>query len=484
MLHRANRLACSLLALLVAPQALAEVPPFPGWQLVWQDEFEGPSIDEAKWEVLTRQNSFNEELQFYVPQQASIADGRLRITATDERKADKRYRSARLESWDEWSHGRFEARIDLPTTKGMWPAFWLLPRTVKWPLGGEIDIMENRGSQPNLTSSAYHWNDVPDTSNFLLDEYTASRADGSPEDFHAGMHDYAVEWERGVLRFYVDGNRHFTLTDADAPILETAKCVVLNLAVGGTFDGDPDDTTHFPQQMDIEYVRVWQRENGFVGLVNGGFDEDRGSLNDWQAFGDADGNIRVTDNGVTGEHAAVLRATAAAPRFAGILQNVAIRGGETLRARLEGHVAASDAFAPDNTVAMKVEFYSRAGALYGSADFLGERAIDIADAATATGAWRHCEFLVDAPVNAVEARLTLILIKNSGSAGAISLDGVALTTVDFLAGDYNFDGRVDAADFTVWRETEGSATNLAADGNRDGVVDEADRSVWELASGA
>src|SRR5688572_6284744 len=134
--------------------AAAEVPDVPGWELVWQDEFEGTAVSQENWDVLTRRNSFNEEKQYYTPQQASIVDGRLRITATNQPLDGKLYRSARLESWQTFGPGRFEARIDLPTTQGMWPAFWLLPRVKQWPTGGEIDIMENRGSEPRTVSSA------------------------------------------------------------------------------------------------------------------------------------------------------------------------------------------------------------------------------------------------------------------------------------------------------------------------------------------
>ena len=87
----------------------------PGWEIVWRDEFDGPTVDNQKWEVLTRRDSFNNEKQFYTPPQASIVDGNLRITATNQPLQGKQYRSARLESWGEWSYGRFEARADLPT---------------------------------------------------------------------------------------------------------------------------------------------------------------------------------------------------------------------------------------------------------------------------------------------------------------------------------------------------------------------------------
>lgn len=257
----------------LAATAAAEVPDVPGWELHWQDEFDGEAVSQENWDILTRRNSFNDEKQYYVPQQASIVDGKLRITATDEPLDGKAYRSARLESWQTFGPGRFEARIDLPTTQGMWPAFWLLPRAKQWPTGGEIDIMENRGSEPTQVSSAYHWQTDPsepccDEHEYLFDTYSAE-INGVDVNFHEGFHIYAVEWEATLLRFYVDGVLHFVVREtANRPIFENSMNIILNLAVGGNFDGDPDASTMFPQHMDVDYVRVWRRQTGLSGDYN------------------------------------------------------------------------------------------------------------------------------------------------------------------------------------------------------------------------
>lgn len=250
----------------------AQVPDVPGWQLKWRDEFGGASINANNWRLVDLQNSYNNEKQYYRPEQASIVDGKLRITATKQPLGDKQYRSARLESAQQFAPGRFEARIDLPTTQGMWPAFCLLPNGVQWPTGGEIDILENRGSQPLIVSSAYHWQANPGPCcaqhRFVVHEYSASQ-NGSPVNFHTGFHLYAVEWEATQLRFYVDGTLHFTVNEAaDRPIFENPMNIILNLAVGGDFGGDPDGTTVFPQHMDIDYVRVWQKQTGLSGDFN------------------------------------------------------------------------------------------------------------------------------------------------------------------------------------------------------------------------
>jgi beta-glucanase (GH16 family) len=250
----------------------AQIPDEPGWELSWHDEFDGTAVNGGNWQVITLKNSHNNEKQYYLPQQASVSDGKLRITATNQPFDGKLYRSARLESKQAFPVGRFEARIDLPTTQGMWPAFWLLPNGVQWPTAGEIDILENRGSQPFLVSSAYHWQTNPgpccDQHRYVFHEYTANEG-GNPVNFHDSYHVYAVEWEATQLRFYVDGDLHFTLNEAtNRPIFETPMNIILNLAVGGDFGGDPNGTTVFPQFMDVDYVRVWQKQDGVAGDYN------------------------------------------------------------------------------------------------------------------------------------------------------------------------------------------------------------------------
>ena len=110
----------------------------------------GSSIDYSRWEVADREFSPNNELQYYRPEQVTVSGGQLHITATDLPLASKPYRSGLIRTWQEHRYGRWEVRADLPWGKGMWPAIWLLPRYADWPVGGEIDIMENIGSNTYL----------------------------------------------------------------------------------------------------------------------------------------------------------------------------------------------------------------------------------------------------------------------------------------------------------------------------------------------
>ena len=248
-----------------ATAASAQIPDIPGWQLSWHDEFDGTTVDTTNWKVLTKSNNPNNEKEYYLPQQATEGDGILRIAATNQPLASKAFRSARLESKLTFGTGRFEARIDLPTGKGMWPAFWLNAIAVQWPLGGEIDIMENRGSEPTFTSSSFHWQKDPGPCcgqhQFVFNYYAATDG-GSPVNFQDGFHTYATEWDPREIRFYVDDVLYFAVDQtsamSDANFL-TKKNIILNLAVGGDFDGDPDASTMFPQYMDVDYVRVWTR---------------------------------------------------------------------------------------------------------------------------------------------------------------------------------------------------------------------------------
>jgi beta-glucanase (GH16 family) len=210
-----------------------------------------------------------------------VANGNLQLTATNQPLANKQYRSGLITSKALYGPGRFEARIDLPTTQGMWPAFWLNANQVAWPQGGEIDIMENKGSHPTMTISAFHWQKDPGPCcanwHHVFHEYSATSG-GNPVNFTTGFHTYAVEWDKSPttnanqVRYYVDGNHHFTvdlsssMSDAN---FTTVKNIILNLAVGGDFGGNPDGTTIFPQTMLVDYVRVWHRPAAMSGDYNG-----------------------------------------------------------------------------------------------------------------------------------------------------------------------------------------------------------------------
>jgi beta-glucanase (GH16 family) len=153
--------------------------------------------------------------------------------------------------------GRVEARIKLAAGQGLWPAFWLLGNnigTVGWPTCGELDVMENKGSEPTTTSSAVHGPGYSGNTPFahrdspiVITEY----------------HTYTVEWNSQSIRYFVDGNQHYIVTrtmvgDHGSWVFDQPFYVILNLAVGGNFDGHPQSDAIFPATMLIDYVRVYQ----------------------------------------------------------------------------------------------------------------------------------------------------------------------------------------------------------------------------------
>jgi beta-glucanase (GH16 family) len=246
-----------------------------GWRLVWSDEFIGPSgstVDSAKWSFDIGGGGWgNNELESYTNRvdNAQVQGGALVITALKETfmgpdNITRNYTSARLLTRNKFmqTYGRFEARIKLPHGQGTWPAFWMLGKdldTAGWPNCGEIDIMENIGKEPSIVHGTLHGPGYS-RANGVTASYKLSRSKNFSDDYHT----FAVEWEPEVIRFYVDNQLYKTRTPADLPagkawVFNHPFFIVLNLAVGGGFPGNPDATTVFPQVMKVDYVRVYQR---------------------------------------------------------------------------------------------------------------------------------------------------------------------------------------------------------------------------------
>ena len=256
----------------------APLQPFPakGWTLVWSDEFsgaDGSGPDSSKWTYdLGGKGWGNNELECYTNrlQNAQIQGGNLVITAQKESVpftcsdgTSSNYTSARLKTQGLFSqaYGRFEARIKIPAGQGMWPAFWMLGNnitTAGWPGCGEIDIMENIGKERDTVHGSLHG---PSTAATTSDA-SASFALPAGKNFSDAFHLYAVEWEPGAVRFYADSNLYETVKQSQWPaggtwVFDHPFFLLLNVAVGGNWPGSPDNTTVFPQQMLVDYVRVY-----------------------------------------------------------------------------------------------------------------------------------------------------------------------------------------------------------------------------------
>lgn len=246
--------------------------PSSSWQLVWADEFDGAdgsAPDPEKWVFDLGGGGWgNNELQTYTDRRenAAIRDGMLVIRAVKESFAGRdgvrrEYTSARLKTLGRFSraYGRFEARIKVPRGQGIWPAFWMLGDDIEsagWPRCGEIDIMENIGREPLIVHGTLHG---PGYSGAQGIGGAFSSPGGRPfaDDFHV----FSIEWEPQTIRWAVDGTVYQTRTASDLPagarwVYDHPFFMLLNVAVGGNWPGSPDATTSFPQEMQVDWVRV------------------------------------------------------------------------------------------------------------------------------------------------------------------------------------------------------------------------------------
>ncbi len=234
------------------------------WNLVWEDEFNGSSLNESNWSYQIGNSGWgNNELQYYtdLSSNVDVNNGVLEITAKEESFMGADYTSARIRSINQgdWTYGKMEARIKLPIGQGIWPAFWMMPTNSEyggWPASGEIDIMEFLGHQPAITYGTLHYG-YEGNHQYMGISYTLPSG-----TFSGSFHDFTVEWEEDKIRWYVDGNLYQTITEADLGsypwVFDQDFHFILNVAVGGNWPGSPDGSTSFPQTMEVDYVRVYQ----------------------------------------------------------------------------------------------------------------------------------------------------------------------------------------------------------------------------------
>jgi len=261
-------------ALVCGAQNPSPIPRSEGWKLVWSDEFNGPdgsSVDRSKWVLETGSEGWgNNELEYYTDRAANVflRDGNLVIRALSENYPEsdpkgRKYTSGRLKTLGKFSrtYGRFEARIKLPFGQGMWPAFWMLGDDIEkadWPGCGEIDIMENVGKEPFMIHGSIHGPGY--TGNVGIEApYTLPGGKRFADDFHV----FAVEWSPDSIAFFVDQTMYVKRTRADLRpgwkwVFDKPFFLILNLAVGGDWPGAPDSSTRFPQEMLVDYVRVYE----------------------------------------------------------------------------------------------------------------------------------------------------------------------------------------------------------------------------------
>lgn len=237
------------------------------WKLVWSDEFNYKGLpDTSKWSFNTGGNGFgNHEKEYYTKarlENARVENGHLIIEARKEDWEQNHYTSAKLVSKGkgDWLYGRFEVRAKLPRGRGTWPAIWMLASKtpMRWPDDGEIDIMEHVGYDPGKIHGTVHtksYNHVLGTQKSAIIDVT---------DCMDAFHVYAIEWTPEEIGFFVDGKKYFGFrnehkTHAEWPY-DSPFYMILNLAIGGDWGGQKGiDDSIFPQQMQVDYVRVYQK---------------------------------------------------------------------------------------------------------------------------------------------------------------------------------------------------------------------------------
>jgi beta-glucanase (GH16 family) len=253
----------ALLALVSAVQAQDK----PGWKLVWADEFTGPNLDNTKWTMENGPANVNSELEYYSNRTNNvfIQNGCLVLRAIKENFGGRSYTSGKVTSArkGDWVYGRFEVRAKLNNGQGMWPAIWMMPTDGAyggWPASGEMDIMELLGNQPNRVYGTIHWSaggHQQSGSSFTLKSGT----------FADTFHVFAYEWEAGKQRWYIDDSLYFST--ARGQPFDKRFFYILNVAVGGSWPGNPNNSTPFPNDMLIDYARVYQKSNAAIEPLHG-----------------------------------------------------------------------------------------------------------------------------------------------------------------------------------------------------------------------
>lgn len=252
----------------------SEVPELEGYTLLWHDEFNGTTMNEEIWKYEPRSPGWtNNELQAYTKSTKNVfvRDGHMVLKAikTLDEDGEDYYTSGKITTkrLKDFMYGKVVARAKVPEGQGLWPAIWMMPTEEntygQWPKCGEIDIMEVLGHQTDVAYGTIHYGSPHAEQQGI---YTLAG-----EKFSDDFHEFSVEWEPGEMRFYVDGNLYHTVNDwftgeeggeeepYPAPFNQTFY-VQLNLAVGGTWPGNPDETTDFDKaEFEIDYVRVYQK---------------------------------------------------------------------------------------------------------------------------------------------------------------------------------------------------------------------------------
>ncbi|MEH7245295.1 glycoside hydrolase family 16 protein [Neobacillus niacini] len=223
---------------------------YPGWEIAFYDEF-NDSVLNNTWTALERADKYNNELQTYKKENVHLADGRLFLIGKNENHT---YTSGLIQTKGKQDilYGKVEVKAKYPAGKGLFPAIWLL-RSDDQDALPEIDILESVGDDPEVVYMVHHWKE----NGVKKRIYETSIVKTFDQD-----HLYSLEWEPNEIRWYIDGNLVFS---SNENVPDVPMYVIINLAIGGNWPGSPDESTVFPAEFSIDYVKIYRK----VGGVNG-----------------------------------------------------------------------------------------------------------------------------------------------------------------------------------------------------------------------
>jgi beta-glucanase (GH16 family) len=224
--------------------------------LLWQEDFNGNTLDAKKWNIETGYLNVNNEMENYQAGNVQVKNGTLIITAKKETVGGQKYTSGRINTSKKFNftYGHAEARIKLPVFQGSWPAFWLLGESITkvgWPKCGEIDIMEQVNTE-NSVHGTLHWY-VSSASYTGGADYGTSATISNPTDWHV----YAVDWTPTAIKISVDGKQYFVMDTTGTQQFHEPFFVIVNLAVGGQWPGYTIADGALPAQMLVDYIKVY-----------------------------------------------------------------------------------------------------------------------------------------------------------------------------------------------------------------------------------
>ena len=247
-----------------------------GYTLVWNDEFSGNSLNTDDWsyEIGNGDGGWgNQELQYYLSENTTVANGLLTIEARKESYSGFDYTSSRIKTEHKkfFKYGRIDIRAKMPKGQGIWPALWMLGEnfsTVSWPYSGEIDIMEmvgGDGAKDSTTHGTIHWDP-----NNCGGAYCPANVGGEKtlssgrlaDDFHV----FSIDWTKESITWLLDGVSFHSelITSSDRTEFHEDFFFIFNVAVGGKWPGNPNSSTQFPQQMQVDYIRVFQPDQKLI----------------------------------------------------------------------------------------------------------------------------------------------------------------------------------------------------------------------------